>query len=173
MNPPKSSGAGARSVPLKLPARTPRDARLAAIVAVIEATGLPPRQAALSTGMSSSAWYRMAEDPAVLEAVEIATAAFARRMSAAVARAAIRLGSWKAAQFWLERRLGEYGPKALLTLNDERLSMEDELDETLTPEQLDAALARVAAEAVKRLPVEQLEEILADRRRRDVGSAQS
>lgn len=170
MNPPKSSGAGAPISPAKLPPRATRDTRLAAIVAVIEASGLPPRQAALSTGMSSSAWYRMAEDPAVVEAIDEATAIFARQMAAVIARAAAGLGSWKAAQFWLERRLGEYGPRALLTVHDERVSMEDELAETLTPEDLEAKLDSLAAEAVRRLSSERLEEILVDRRRRDVGS---
>lgn len=86
----------------------------------------------MSLGISSSAWYRLAEHPEVVEAVDNGTAVFARRMATVVAPAAVTLGSWRAAAFWMERRLPDlFGLK--LDVHVER-SPEQELDEQFTPE---------------------------------------
>jgi hypothetical protein len=117
-------------------------------VDVIRATGLPPRQAAMSVGISSSAYYRLAEDPAFRDAVEQATAVFARRMGAVIAKAAASLGSWKAAAFWLERRLGEYAATAKL---DMTVSGDMTGFETLTDEEIAERLDAVRGELLGRV----------------------
>jgi hypothetical protein len=158
-NPPKSRRSGARGFPMVLPPGTSPDARKEAIVAVIRATGLPPRQAALSVGISSSAYYRLADgDPDFLAEMEAATAVFARRMAAVVAKAAAALGSWKAAAFWLERRLGDaYGAKLDLHVDE----VPDRLAE-MSDDELSAALKASAAATIEAMPADERAAFLAE-----------
>jgi hypothetical protein len=137
-NPPNPNERRSRASPpsalAKLPPGASADTRRTAIADVVKTTGVPPRQAAMSLGISSSAYYRLAEDPAFIDAMDEATATFARRMSAVIARAAGSLGSWKAAAFWLERRLPDlYGSKIDLRL--EARPIEEELEEKMSDEQ--------------------------------------
>jgi hypothetical protein len=70
-----------------------------------------------------------------------------------IARAAAALGSWKAAAFWLERRVGEYAATSRLdlTVDDNRTGLEalpdDEVDELL-----DQLRARRETEEARREP---------------------
>jgi hypothetical protein len=151
-NPPKSSGRGARSLPSKLPRRTSADVKKRAVIEVIELTGLHPRQAAMSVGISSTSYYRLVEaDPEFREALDSATAVYARRMAASVARAASALGSWKAAAWWLERRMGDvYGPKDKLAIEFDTPTLEDRIAADNTAEELDARLDLLAEEILRR-----------------------
>jgi hypothetical protein len=136
----------------QLPARAAPATKLRAIVAVIQATGLHPRQAALSVGVSASAFYRLVDDhPHAREAIEGATAVHARHMAAVVATAAVKLGSWRAAAWWLERRLSDvYGEKAQLAIEFDTPTLEDRLAAEKTPEELDAQLEALAEEVLRR-----------------------
>lgn len=141
-NPPNSNSDGSRGFPVALPPRASPEARKMAIVEVIRSTGLPPRQAAMSVGVSSSAYYRLAEDPEFVAEMDSATSVFARRMAAVIARAAASLGSWKAAAFWLERRMGEYGVRSTMdVIVAGQTGLESLSDEELH-ERLDALRSR-------------------------------
>jgi hypothetical protein len=160
---PRSSRSGrARSSPeasalVTIPKGAKPDDKRRLIIAAIKATGIPPRQAALSVGVSSSAYYRLVEDPAFMAEIDAATALFGRRMGAVIARAAAGMGSWRAAAFWLERRwVDSYGPRLDLHVEDEAPSPEDRLAE-LTPEVLEAEFQKLALEALSRLPAEKFE----------------
>lgn len=160
---PRSAGARTSSkLPVVLPSRAKPDEKRRAIIAAIKATGIPPRQAALSVGVSSASYYRLREDPTFVAEIESATALFGRRMGMVIARAAAAMGSWRAAAFWMERRWPEsYGPKLDLHV-DERADEEDRVMEKYpTPEALDAALADLQRHALANLPSAELEEALA------------
>jgi hypothetical protein len=100
--------------------------------------------------VSSSAYYRLVEgDQLFRDEIENATSLFARRMAAVVARAAATLGSWRAAAFWLERRLPDlYGVKLDLRVTD--APPEGELEEKLTPEQRDERMQALVDEWQRR-----------------------
>lgn len=155
VNPPRSRGRRSRPSPdkgalVQLPPGASVDVRRDAIVSVIRATGVPPRHAAMSVGVSSSAYYRLAEDPAFVDAMDEATSVFARRMGAVIAKAAGSLGSWRAAAFWLERRLSsDFGPRIDLQLG--LRPPEQEIEEKLTPELRANRLRVLADEAQRRL----------------------
>jgi hypothetical protein len=134
----------------KLPAGASAAARKTAIVEVIRRTGLHPLHAARSVGVSSSAYYRMVEgDPAFRDDIDSATSLFARRMAGVVATAAASLHSWKAAAWWLERRLPDlYGARLDLRVAD--ASIEDELEASTTAEFRDERMEELIAEWQRR-----------------------
>lgn len=111
--------------------------------------------------MSSSAYYRLCEDPIFVAEIDAATALFARRMAAVIARAAARMGSWRAAAFWLERRLPEsYGPKVELHVDD-GLDAEDELDAKYPGDALDEAIIDLQRQALAKMSDADLDAIIA------------
>jgi hypothetical protein len=64
----------------------------------------------------------------------------------------------------LDRRFTDrWGERARLDLSVER-TLEDAIVETHTPDELAERLATLGAEIVRRMPVEQVEQILAERR---------
>ncbi len=145
---PQGSSAGrAPSFPVKL-GRAKPEARKVVTLEVIRRTGLPPRQAALSVGISSSAFYRLLDgDRDFMDAIEGATAVFARRMAASIAAAAAR-GSWRAAAFWLERRLGDaYGQRLDVKVE---ATLEDRIDAALSDDELQRHALELADEVQRR-----------------------
>ncbi len=154
---------------------TDRDGRRAAVIAMIESRGLRPRQAALAVGIPSSSWYDLIEaDPELQSDCERAAARFEAALVGSILSDAFGLKSWRpklallqaVAPWWVAPTKVDID--ATVNVSD----VEERLANAMTPEELEAKLDKLAAEAVRRLPVEQLEEILADRRRRDVESAQ-
>jgi hypothetical protein len=149
-----TNGARSRSSPapvLTLPPGATADARKEAIVEVIRRTGLHPMHAARSVGVSSSAYYRLVEgDPDFRDEIDAATSLFARRMAAVVATAAASLHSWKAAAWWLSRRLPEiYGDR--LDLSIEEKPIESEIEEHYSEDQIAERLRELAEEALRRV----------------------
>jgi hypothetical protein len=135
----------------KLPAGATPDARKAAIVAVIERTGLHPLHSARSVGVSAASYYRYVDgDPEFRDQIDAATSLFARRMAAVVATAAASLHSWKAAAWWLERRLPDlYGPRLDLRVAEQ--APEQELEDHTTEAERAARLRLLVEEAQRRL----------------------
>ncbi len=150
-DPQESSGGRSRSFPVKLDPRASADSRKKVIVEVIRRTGLPGRQAAMSVSVSSSAYYRLVEgDPDFRDAIDGATSVFARRMAASIAVAAAR-GSWRAAAFWLERRLGDaYGQRLDVKVE---ATLEDRFDAELTDDELQRHALELADEVQRRFGV--------------------
>jgi hypothetical protein len=155
-DPPNANGTRSRSsstpvTTMTLPPGASAAARKEAICEVIRRTGLHPLHAARSVGVSSSAYYRLVEgDQDFRDEIDAATSTFARHMAAVVARAAVTLGSWRAAAFWLERRLPDlYGPR--LDLSIEEKPIESEIEERYSQEQIDERLRLLAEEALRRV----------------------
>ncbi len=146
-----------------LPPGTSTDTRRELIVQAIRATGLPPRAAAMSVGVSSSAFYRLVQDPLFVDRLDEATSVFARRMAAVIARAAGGLGSWRAAAFWLERRMGDsYGPRVEVSVE----AHADDMD-VVTIEEIDSKLRDLRRAAIGSLSDVDLDALVAERRRQD------
>ncbi len=153
----------------ELTVSTDRDGRRAAVLAMIESRGLRPRQAALAVGVPSSSWYDMVEaDPELQSDCERAAARFEAALVGSILKDAFSLKSWRpklallqaVAPWWV------VPTKVDIDATVQTVDEEERLANAMTPEQLEVALGNLAAEAVKRLPDERLEEILADRRRR-------
>ena len=152
---------------------TDRDGRRAAVIAMIESRGLRPRQAALAVGVPSSSWYDMVEaDPELQSDCERAAARFEAALVGSILKDAFSLKSWRPKLALLQAVAPWWVVPTKVDATVQTVDEEERLANALTPEELEAKLDKLTTEAVKRLPDARLEEILADRRRRDVGSAQ-
>ena len=77
-----------------------------------------------------------------------------------IARAAAGLGSWRAAAFWLERRMAEsYGPRVELSVE----THPDPLD-AMTGEEVDSKLRELRRAAIDNLSDDDLDALIAQRR---------
>jgi hypothetical protein len=137
---------------MTIPRGAKPEARKTAIVEVIKRTGLHPLHAARSVGVSSATYYRYVDsDPDFRDEIDAATSTFARRMAAVVATAAVSLHSWKAAAWWLERRLPDlFGARLDLRIADR--PTEEELEEKLSDEQRGERMQALVDEWQRRRP---------------------
>jgi len=137
---------------LILPAGSDRGTRKQVVVDTVRASGLTPRQAALSVGVSASTFYEWADaDPVFRGQIAEAEAIFERRMAAVIVTNAVSLRSFRAALAFLERRFPDrWGDRTRLDLTLERPSREDEIDAALTDEELQRRLRELAAEVASR-----------------------
>jgi hypothetical protein len=150
-----------------LTSRASPDARKAAVLAAIRTTGLIPYRAALSVGVAASTYYWWLDnDSDFVEKVAGAEAVFERRMAAIAVRSASQ-GSWQSALHVLERRFPErWGPHSRVDLRVDEPDEEDRMDDRYpTAEALEEAIAANRRAAIDNMTDEDLDALLAERRR--------
>ena len=145
-----SGSEGASDLVRIVPPDASAETRKGAVIEAVRRVGLSPRSAALSCNVAASTFYGwMDGDEEFRDAIAVAERQFERSMLLVVVSAAVRRRSWRAAIAVLERRFSDlWTPK--LDVAVEAKSLEDDLAENLSPEELQQQYDLLVDESLRR-----------------------